>query len=193
MHIHKYRKTGAQGNYLRHICNKEIIGIIDVSVCALSCVWFFATPWTIARLLCLWAFPGKNSGAGCHFLLQGIFMTQGSKPCLPCLLHCRWILYHCATRKTPLVFIMLGLISFVTATRNMWLVLCCSQLNKLVVNTESRILNLNQDFLWDKKKKSIMGTILPFPFFSKSNVNTTCTQQRYLRSNLGDFSGGPNS
>ena len=25
-----------------------------------------------------WDFPGKNSEAGCHFLLQGIFLTQGS-------------------------------------------------------------------------------------------------------------------
>ena len=25
-------------------------------------------------------FPGKNTGVGCHFLLQGIFLTQGSKP-----------------------------------------------------------------------------------------------------------------
>ena len=34
-----------------------------------------------------WNFPGKNTGAGCHFLLQGIFPTQGSNPCLFCLLH----------------------------------------------------------------------------------------------------------
>ena len=27
--------------------------------------------------------PGKNSGVGCHTLLQGIFPTQGSNPCLP--------------------------------------------------------------------------------------------------------------
>ena len=33
-----------------------------------------------ARLLCLWDFPGKNPGVGCHFLLQGIFPTQGSNP-----------------------------------------------------------------------------------------------------------------
>ena len=26
-----------------------------------------------ARLLCPWDFPGKNTGVGCHFLLQGIF------------------------------------------------------------------------------------------------------------------------
>ena len=25
-----------------------------------------------------WNFPGKNTGVGCHFLLQGIFLTQGS-------------------------------------------------------------------------------------------------------------------
>ena len=31
---------------------------------------------------------------GCYFLLQGIFPTQESKPCLLYLLHCRQILYH---------------------------------------------------------------------------------------------------
>ena len=30
------------------------------------------------RLLCPWDFPGKDTGVGCHFLLQGIFPTQGS-------------------------------------------------------------------------------------------------------------------
>ena len=30
------------------------------------------------RLLCSWDFLGKNTGVGCHFLLQGIFSTQGS-------------------------------------------------------------------------------------------------------------------
>ena len=30
------------------------------------------------RLLCPWNFAGKNTGAGGHFLLQGIFPTQGS-------------------------------------------------------------------------------------------------------------------
>ena len=31
------------------------------------------------RLLCPWDFPGKNTRVGCHFLLQRIFPTQGSK------------------------------------------------------------------------------------------------------------------
>ena len=42
------------------------------------------------RLLRPWDFPGKNTGVGCHFLLQGIFLTQGSNPGLP---HCRQTLY----------------------------------------------------------------------------------------------------
>ena len=36
-------------------------------------------------------FSGKNTGVGCHFLLQGIFLIQGSNLCL---LHCRQTLYH---------------------------------------------------------------------------------------------------
>ena len=35
-----------------------------------------------ARLLCPWDSPDKNTGVGCHALLQGIFLTQGSNPCL---------------------------------------------------------------------------------------------------------------
>ena len=31
-----------------------------------------------ARLLCPWNFPGKNTGVGFHFLLQGLFLTHGS-------------------------------------------------------------------------------------------------------------------
>ena len=32
------------------------------------------------RLLCPWDFPGKDTGVGCHFLLQQIFLTQGLSP-----------------------------------------------------------------------------------------------------------------
>ena len=35
-------------------------------------------------------FPGKNTRVGCHFLLQGIFLTQGSKQGL---LYCRRTLF----------------------------------------------------------------------------------------------------
>ena len=49
---------------------KLILRVMDV--CMLthsSCVQFFVTLWT-ARLLCPWDSPGKNTGVGCHFLLQ---------------------------------------------------------------------------------------------------------------------------
>ena len=64
---------------------------VKVKVKSLSCVRLFATLWTVAqtRLLCPWDSPGKNTGEGCHFLLQGIFPTQGSNLCLP---HCRQML-----------------------------------------------------------------------------------------------------
>ena len=32
------------------------------------------------RFLSPWDSPGKNTGVGCHFLLQGIFLTLGSNP-----------------------------------------------------------------------------------------------------------------
>ena len=47
----------------------------------LSCVQLFVTLWTVA--LCPWDFPGRNTGVGCHFPVQGIFPTQGSNPGLP--------------------------------------------------------------------------------------------------------------
>ena len=62
--------------------------------CMLSCVRLFVTLWTVAAtLLCPRNFSGKNTGVGCHFLLQGIFPAQESNPCLLYLLHCRRILY----------------------------------------------------------------------------------------------------
>ena len=36
--------------------------------------------WGPTRLLCPWNFPAKNTGVGCHVLLQGIFPTQGLSP-----------------------------------------------------------------------------------------------------------------
>ena len=42
--------------------------------------------------------PGKNTGVGCHALLQGIFPTQGSNPGVP---HCRCIIYHLSHQKSP--------------------------------------------------------------------------------------------
>ena len=50
------------------------------------------------RLLCPWDSPDKNTGVGCHFLCQGIFLIQGLNPDLP---HCRQALYHLSHQGSP--------------------------------------------------------------------------------------------
>ena len=66
---------------------------------SLSCVRLFVSPWTIAYQASLsMGFPGKNIGVGCHFLLQGIFPTQGSNPGLQ---HCRQVLYPLSHQRSP--------------------------------------------------------------------------------------------
>ena len=45
---------------------------------------------SLPGFLCPWDSPGKNTGVGCHTLLQGIFLTERSNLCL---LHFRHILY----------------------------------------------------------------------------------------------------
>ena len=59
---------------------------------ALSHVWLLQ-PYGMqpARRFCPWDFPSKNTRLGCHFLLQGIFLTQELNPGFQ---HCRQILYQ---------------------------------------------------------------------------------------------------
>ena len=66
-----------------------------------------------ARLLCPWDSPGKNTGVGCHALLQRIFPTQGSNWGLLWLLHCRQILYLWATWETLISYGWLYMLSHV--------------------------------------------------------------------------------
>ena len=71
---------------------------VERRVKLLSRVQLFVTPWTVACILRPWDFLGKSTGVGCHFLLQGIFPTQGSNPGLP---HCRQTLYHLSHQGSP--------------------------------------------------------------------------------------------
>ena len=50
----------------------------------------------------------KNTGVGCHTLLQEIFSTQGSNPGLP---RCRWILYHLNHQGSPILVTNLTTVS----------------------------------------------------------------------------------
>ena len=59
------------------------------------------------RLLCPSDSPGKNTGVGCHALLQGIFPTQGSNPGNISQVSCtgRQVLYHQCHLGSPIFLI----------------------------------------------------------------------------------------
>ena len=48
--------------------------------------WVSFIAWNYTRPLCPWDSLGKSTAVGCHFILQGIFLTRGSKLHLSCLL-----------------------------------------------------------------------------------------------------------
>ena len=60
----------------------------------------FATPWTVVacQARVSMELPRQEYSVGSHFLLQGIFLTQGSNPGL---LHCRRILYRLSHQGSP--------------------------------------------------------------------------------------------
>ena len=68
-------------------------GFLSESWCSCSVLSDSVTLWLQpARLLCPWDFSSKNTGVDCHFLLQGIFLTQESNPRLLQLLYGRQFL-----------------------------------------------------------------------------------------------------
>ena len=60
------------------ICAKETM-TNKAKMCSVtqSCLTLLPFGLEPSKLLCPWDFPGKNTGVGCHFFLQGIFLTQG--------------------------------------------------------------------------------------------------------------------
>ena len=65
---------------------KKYMFIMVMHVPAPSRVWLFATPWAVSCQVPLsLGFPGKNTGGGCHFLLQWGLPDPGIKPMSPAL------------------------------------------------------------------------------------------------------------
>ena len=64
-----------------------------------------------ARLPCSWNFPSKYTGVGCHFLLQGIFLTQGLNSSLLWLLHLAVRFFHPWATWEALISLLLLLYS----------------------------------------------------------------------------------
>ena len=55
------------------VLTKSLRAYVLSHLCLTLCYPMDCSP---TRLLCPWNFPGKNTGVGCHALLQGIFPTQ---------------------------------------------------------------------------------------------------------------------
>ena len=90
------------------IYNFMLVSDVQQSDSIMCCAKLYPTIWDPyglqlphLRLLCPWDPPGKNTGDGCHALLQGIFPTQGSNPGIP---HCRWILYKLSNQGSPVQY-----------------------------------------------------------------------------------------
>ena len=76
------------GYSLTLMISTALVNVFGGGLVAKSCPTL-ATPWAVA-CQAPWDSPGKNTGVGYHFLLQGIFPTQELNPGLLC---CRQILY----------------------------------------------------------------------------------------------------
>ena len=103
LHLHLLTLHGLSPFYCGHLCVSDSFdslfrvreNVLAISVCVcmhvlshFGCVRLFVNQCTVACQAPLsMDFPGKNTGVGCHSLLQGIFPTQGSNLCLLCLLH----------------------------------------------------------------------------------------------------------
>ena len=73
--------------------------LVTSEVKLLSRVRLFVTPWTVAYQAPLsMGFSRQQCGEDCHFLLQGIFLSQESNQGLP---HCRQMLYHLSHQGSP--------------------------------------------------------------------------------------------
>ena len=100
-HIKYQRNRNGKNTYMAH----EISRVWESVHCSVMSKSLWCHELYPTRLLCPWNSPGKNTGVGCHFLLQGIFPTQGSNPPTqgwnPDVLHCRQILYCLSHQGSP--------------------------------------------------------------------------------------------
>ena len=98
------RMTGALSGCLSIVIDLQIRILVGLAVyvcAAVLCLVAQLCPILCdPRLPCPWDSPGKNTGVGCHaflqghFLLQQIFLTQGSNQSPLCHLHWASGFYH---------------------------------------------------------------------------------------------------
>ena len=109
------------------------VSFLSLCVCVQSHLTFCDTmDWSLPGSW-TWDYPGKNNGASCHFLLQGIYPTQGSNLCLLWLLHYRRILYHQATGEAQFSIFKLLLHNNTNINLCSYKVISCQSGNRLEI------------------------------------------------------------
>ena len=94
---------GSQGPHILHQADRQQVTpspTVGAVLCLVTRSCLTGTPWTVAHQapLSMGILPGKNTGVGCHALLQGIFPTQMLNPGLPPY---RQILYRLSHQGSP--------------------------------------------------------------------------------------------
>ena len=118
---YSYEKTVLEGMCAAFSCRERVVSgglLVDSAqqeskMCRLHVPWHpergKGCQWPVkkrnccldpTRFLRLWDFPGKNTGVGCYFLLQGIFPTQGLNLGFP---HCRQTFYGLSHQESHVV------------------------------------------------------------------------------------------
>ena len=79
--VHQLRLLNQLGQLsIRNYCIIIVQFLVKLKASVtLSCLTLCHHMTGACRVLCPWNSPGKNTGVGCHFFLQGIFLTQGSR------------------------------------------------------------------------------------------------------------------
>ena len=99
------------------------------------------------QLVCPWDSPGKNTGVGCYFRLQGIFPTQGSNPRLLQWQADSLPLSHQGSPQTkvsrPKSYMQVSSLAVVTSLHRKQIIWSCSEKE---LNSSSKKKNNKQQF-----------------------------------------------
>ena len=101
LHNHEASKNGHENRGVkREIDNRWMDK--DVVPCMLSCVWLFATPWTVAHQAPLsMVFSRQEYWSGLPFPIPGNLPEPGVEPASPSPALAGGFVYHCATWEAP--------------------------------------------------------------------------------------------